>query len=226
MQAIDAYLPADAPLRISFNTRRAGGNQPGAALIIDWSHRFEGDYNREASVEDWQRKLLPALTDVKQAVERVLPHRQLLVSGFASLPAATALGCELMVTSGIDTAWEQRMPGGDTQTWSLKSDREDTGFSVGTLDGDLESGDLAVMVSVNNDVTQAVASSEGETGPFRAYVHVNRDDSSKAPFWKRPAKPWISPGKRLRLPAGLVASTRSVDRCICSWLCQLDWPCS
>ena len=40
LQAIDAHLPADAPLRISFNTRRAGGNQPGAALIIDWSHRF------------------------------------------------------------------------------------------------------------------------------------------------------------------------------------------
>ena len=188
LQAIDAHLPADAPLRISFNTRRAGGNRPGAVLIFDWSHRFRGDYNREASVEDWQRKLLPALTDVKQAVEQVLPHRKLLVSGFASLPAAAALGCELMATSGIDTAWEQRMPGGDTQTWSLKSDREDTGFSVGTLSGDLESTDLAVMVSVNNDVTKAVASSEGETGPFRAYVHVNRDDSGQGAVLETPGQ--------------------------------------
>ena len=188
LQAIAAYLPADAPLRISFNTRRAGGNQPGAALSIDWSHRFGGDHNREASAEAWRLKLLPALTDVKQAVEQVLPNRQLLVSGFASLPAATALGCELMATSGIDTAWEQRMPDGDTQTWSLKSDREDTGFSVRTLDGDFESGDLAVMVSVNNDVAQAVASSEGKTGPFRAYVHVNRDDSRQGAVLETPGQ--------------------------------------
>ena len=165
------------PLRISFNTRRAGGNQPGAALIIDWSHRFGGDHNREAPAEAWRLKLLPALTDVKRAVEQTIPGRHLVFSGLASLPAVTALGCEFMATSGIDTAWEQRMPGGDTQTWSLKNGREDTGFSVRILDGNLGSGDLAVMVSVNNDVTQAVAASEGETGPFRAYVHVNRADS-------------------------------------------------
>ena len=188
LQAIAAHLPADAPLRISFNTRRTGGNQPGAALIIDWSHRFGGDYDREASAEAWRLKLLPALTDVKQAVEHVLPHRQLLVSGFASLPAATALGCELMATSGINAAWEQRMQGGDTQIWSLNSDREDTGFSVIILDGDLESGDLAVLVSVNNDVTQAVASAESETGPFRAYVHVNREDSRQGAVLETPGQ--------------------------------------
>ena len=177
LRAIDARLQEGTPLRISFNTRRAVGLQAGSALIIDWSHRFGGDYNREASAADWQRKLLPALTDVKKAIEQMLPHRQLLISGFASLPAATALGCELMATSGIDTAWEQRMPDGDVQIWSLKGGREDAGFSANTLDGELGSGDLAVLVSVNNDVTQAVASSEGEIGPFRAYVHLNRDDS-------------------------------------------------
>ena len=93
-----------------------------------------------------------------------------------------------MATSGINAAWEQRMPGGDTQIWSLNSDREDNGFSVITLDGDLESGDLAVLVSVNNDVTQAVAASKGETEPFRAYVHVNRDDSRQGAVLETPGQ--------------------------------------
>ena len=201
LQAIAADLPADAPLRISFNTRRARGNQPGAALIIDWSHRFGGDYKREASVEDWQRKLLPALTDVKQAVEQTFPHRQLLVSGFASLPAATALGCELMATSGIDTTWEQRMPDGDIQCWSLQCRREDAGFSTDVVDGALESGDLAVLVSVNNDVRQAVASSLDRMGPFRAYVHLNRVDSSQGALLE-------SPGQAVDLARKTIESVR------------------
>ena len=188
LQAIDARLPEGAPLRISFNTRRAVGRQPGTGLIIDWSHRFGGDYDRETPAENWQQRLLPALTDVKQAIEQVLPHRQLLISGFASLPAVIALGCELMATSGIDTAWEQRMLDGNTQTWSLKCSRENAGFSANILDGDLGSGDLAVLVSVNNDVSQAVASTEVKTGPFRAYVHLNRADSRQGAVLETPGQ--------------------------------------
>ena len=188
LQAIDARLPEGVPLKISFNTRRTGGHQSGTALVIDWSHRFRGGYEREASAEDWQQKLLPALTDVKRAIEQTLPHRDLVVSGFASLPAVIALGCEMMATSGIDVGWEQRMLDGDTQTWRLKCSREDSGFSANILDGDLGSGDLAVLVSVNNDVTQAVASSEGETGPFRAYVHLKRADSRQGAVLETPGQ--------------------------------------
>ena len=188
LQAIDARLPQGEPLRISFNTRGAMGPQPGSALLIDWSHRFVGDYNREATAEDWQRNLLPALTDARSAVEQVLAHRKLLVSGFASLPATTALGFELMATSGIETAWEQRMPDGNYQIWSLSCGREDAGFSANILEGELGSDDLAVLVSVNNDVTQAVALSEGEIGPFRAYVHLNRYDSRQGAILENPGQ--------------------------------------
>ena len=132
--------------------------------------------------------MLPALTDVKRAIEQILPNRQLLVSGFASLPAVAALGCEFMATSGIDTAWEQRMPDGNTQSWSLKCGRDDAGFSANILDGELGAGDLAVLVSVNNDVTQAVASSEGKIGPFRAYVHISRADSRQSAVLETPGQ--------------------------------------
>ena len=201
LQAIAAYLPADVPLRISFNTRRAGGNQPGAALIVDWSHRFGGDYNREASAEAWRLKLLPALTDVKRAVQQMVPGRHLVFSGLASLPAVAALGCEFMATSGIDATWEQRMPDGDTQCWSLQCRREDAGFSTDVVDGALESGDLAILVSVNNDVRQAVASSLDRMGPFRAYVHLNRVDSSQGALLE-------SPGQAVDLARKTIESVR------------------
>ena len=177
LQAIDAASPAGAPLRISLNTRQRVGHSPGTALTLDWSHRFGGIQRREAEKADWQERLLPSLGDVIEAIQRFIPHRRLLASGLCCLPAATALGYHLMATAGIDAAWEQRMPDGTFQHWSLGADPEESGFSASAVDGSPDAADLAVLVSVNNDVSQAVAASSGETGPFRAYVHIHRADS-------------------------------------------------
>ena len=177
LQAIDAANPADAPLRISLNTRQRVGHSPGTALTLDWSHKFGGIQHREAEKADWQERLLPSLRDAMEAIQRFVPHRRLLAGGLCCLPAATALGYHLMATAGIDVAWEQRMPDGSFQQWSMGSEPEESGFSPSTVDGSADATDLAVLVSVNNDVSQAVAASSGETGPFRAYVHIKRADS-------------------------------------------------
>ena len=177
LQAIDSASPAGAPLRVSLNTRQRVGHSPGTALTLDWSHRFGGIQHREAEKADWQERLLPSLSDVMEAIQRFVPHRRLLAGGLCCLPSATALGYHLMATAGIDVAWEQRMPDGSFQQWSLGAEPEESGFSPSTLDGSADATDLAVLVSVNNDVSQAVAASSGETGPFRAYVHIKRGDS-------------------------------------------------
>ena len=177
LQAIDTGSPAGAPFRISLNTRQRVGHSPGTALTLDWSHRFGGIQRREAGKADWQESLLPSLSDVIEAIQRFVPHRRLLAGGLCCLPAATALGYHLMATAGIDVAWEQRMTNGSFQQWSLAADPEESGFSTSTVDGSADATDLAVMVSVNNDVSQAVAASSGETGPFRAYLHMRRADS-------------------------------------------------
>ena len=177
LQSIDAASPADVPLRIALNTRQSVGHQPGTALTLDWSHRFGGVQRREAGKDDWQERLLPSLDDVVESIQRFVPHRRLLAGGLCCLPAATALGYHLMATSGINVAWEQRMPDGTTQHWSLAAPAEESGFSWSTVDGSIDATDLAVLVSVNNDVSQAVAASSEETGPFRVYVHIKMKDS-------------------------------------------------
>ena len=178
LQAIDAGSSADAPLLISLNTRQRVVHSPGTALTLDWSHRFGGVQHREATTADWQERLLPSLDDATKAIQRFVPHKRLLISGLCCLPAATALGYHFMTTSGVDIAWEQRMTDGSLQPWSLRTALEESGFSAHTVDGKIEATDLAVLVSVNNDVSQAVAASSDETGPFRAYVHIKRTDSS------------------------------------------------
>lgn len=177
LQAIHRSLPTAAPLQIALNTRQPARHQRGTALTIDWSHRFGGIQNREADAAEWQDRLLPALADISRAILETIPDRRLVCNGLSSLPAAVALGYQLMAPVGIKLSWEQTMPDQTTQIWSREAEREESGFTSSTQAVDLNATDLAVMVSINNDVSNAVAASREITGPFRARVHIRRNDS-------------------------------------------------
>ena len=172
LSAIHKHLPQAEPLRLVINTRAATGHQPGTALEIDWTHRFAGAQRRSASPHDWQSKLLPALEDIAEATQRNAGNRKVIATGLASLPSATALGYYFMATRGIEIAWEQLFPDRSRQIWDLAAERKSSGYEVLTTPGQTDAEDLAVMVSVNADVEDAVAASRKTIGPFRAYVHV------------------------------------------------------
>ena len=178
LEAVDRWLPPDAPIRLTLHTRQPPAPTTDAALPIDWSHRFSGTQNRIAAAMDWQDRLLPALDDIRRAIHISAPRRSVLASGLLSLPAAAALGNCFMATAGLDLAWAQRMPDQSSQVWSLGAPCEESGFYADTHDGLVDGSDLAVMVSVNNDVSNAVAVSADFIGPLRAYIHIKRDDSA------------------------------------------------
>ena len=202
LESIDRHWIPDEPIRLALNTRQAVNHQPGTGLTIDWSHRFGGLQNRVASAVDWQDKLLPALSAVRDAIQETVPGRGLVAGGLPSLSAATALGYCFMATGGPQIAWEQRMPNQSNQNWSLAADVEESGFEVRTSAGQLDAHNLAVMVSVNNDVSDAVTASSATTGPFRAYAHIKRADSVQSAILK-------SPGQALDVARKVVAEARN-----------------
>lgn len=172
LSTIHKHLPQGEPLRLVMNTRAATGHEPEFAIEIDWTHRFAGAQRRSASPEDWQSTLLPALEDIVETTQRNATNRRVIASGLASLPSATALGYHFMATRGIDIAWEQLFPDRSRQIWELAAERKSSGYETLITPGQTDAEDLAVMVSVNADVEEAVAASRKTTGPFRAYVHV------------------------------------------------------
>ena len=186
LSTIHKHLPQGEPLRLVINTRAATGHQPGVALEIDWTHRFAGAQRRSASPDDWQSKLLPALEDIAEAIQRNAGNRKVIATGLASLPSATALGYYFMATRGIEIAWEQLFPDQSKQIWNLAVERKSSGYEVLTTPGQTAADDLAVMVSVNADVEGAVAASRETTAPFRAYVHVKSPEPR--PFLESPGE--------------------------------------
>ncbi|MGH9143256.1 MAG: hypothetical protein ACRD3J_22490, partial [Thermoanaerobaculia bacterium] len=72
LSEINRQIPPTEPLRIVLNTRKKPAFEPGIALSLDWTHRFDGRSAR--TPEAWARHLIPALESVAQACEAVAPR--------------------------------------------------------------------------------------------------------------------------------------------------------
>lgn len=171
IETINAQLAPGEPIRLGLYSRKKPPHELGVALSLDWTHRFVG---REASADAWDRRLLPALETVARACEQWGPGRRIIAGGLCALSAAVSLGATFLATRGLEIEWEQVHPKRKIQYWSLRADRESSGF-IGSVRSDDASGDdLAVLVSVASDVRPAFGASRPSLPKFRGLILVGR----------------------------------------------------
>lgn len=182
MQALNAALGEGVPLRMSLFVRRPAPFERGTALALDWSDRFVG---KEAGEDVWRGSLLPALRAVADSVRMHAPRRDIEASGIPTLPAAVALGCAFLSTGGIPLSWRQQRAGAPDQVWSLDAERTESGFSFEMFAKGSSARDLAVLVSVADNVEPVFASCQRALPALRAMVHVRTD--ANLPFLIRSA---------------------------------------
>ncbi|MGH8643147.1 MAG: SAVED domain-containing protein [Gammaproteobacteria bacterium] len=174
MQAIHRHLPRDHPLRIGLFVRRSPAFELGNALALDWSSRFTG---KEATQETWRDMLLPALSRVADAVRKHAPNRQIEAFGIPTLPAALAFGCVFLSTGGFQVSWRQVTPGCPDQFWTIATAREQSGFEPRIASRDPNAQDIAVLVSVADNVESLFSTYQKELPPLRALVRVTKSGS-------------------------------------------------
>jgi hypothetical protein len=173
MKALHHHLPVGQSLRVGLFVRRPPPFQLGTALTLDWSHRFD---QKEAAPETWRDTILPALACIADSIRRQAPDREIEAFGIPTLPAALALGCALLSTSGLRASWRQIAPGRPDQLWTLAAAREVSGFTSRLMSKDPNARDLAVLVSVADNVEPVFASYQKELA-LRALVHVSKTGS-------------------------------------------------
>lgn len=174
LDVIDKYLEPSLPLRLTIHTRAKPAFQSGIALMLDWSKRFNG---RETDAGTWHGVLLPALREVATHIRTLGGGRPVVASGLTAIPAATALGVAFLALTAQKIAWSQYTSGRPEQLWSLEAAREDAGFVYKTTERDIAAQDLAVLVSVTEDVEPAFAQTPKETLPsFRAITRVSHKE--------------------------------------------------
>jgi hypothetical protein len=171
MESVNAQLATGQPIQLGLFTRKKPPHELGVALSLDWTHRFDG---REARRGAWERSLLPALETVARACEQWAPGRRIVAGGLCALPAAVALGATFLATRGLAIDWAQIHPKREIQHWSLRAEREASGF-IGTVQSDkVAADDIAVLVSVASDVRSSFGASRSGLPDFRGLVLVER----------------------------------------------------
>lgn len=178
IEKIHRHLPPEEPLRLALYTREEAPFDAQTALTLDWSRRFHGFENRETKPENWPAIFLPALRQVATVISRKAPGRGVVAGGFASLSAVTALGAAFMATRRPSIAWEQIKRGGFKQLWSLDVPREDSGFRAVTRQGNVSATDLAVFVSVADNVETAISAPGADLPSFRAITSVTKGEQT------------------------------------------------
>jgi SMODS-associated and fused to various effectors sensor domain len=172
--AVHRHLPQGQPLRLGLFVRKPPPFDPGTALALDWSTRFA---DKEAAPATWRDTLLPAVERIAKAVRQHAPGRAVEAFGLPTLPAAAALGCAFLATSGLRLSWRQIAPGRDDQVWSLAQPKEDSGFAPQMMSKDPAARDIAVLVSVADNTEPVFAACQKNLPPFRALVHIARADA-------------------------------------------------
>jgi hypothetical protein len=175
VQEISKHLAGGEPLRLVLNTRKKPAFEPGVALSLDWTHRFDGRLANPP--EAWKEHLLPALETVVQNCEQQASGRRIIAEGLCVLPAAVALGSAFLATRRLSLAWRQVSPRRAPEIWSLDEQVESSGFTAHVRSGDVSADDLALLVSVASNVEPAFAASRARLPAFRGMLVVTRPGS-------------------------------------------------
>ena len=172
IEAVNRATPSDEALRIRLWVRQPAPFELGYALSMDWNHLFDG---RHAGESVWQSRLIPPLGAAIGAIEHFAPGRRIVASGRLTICAAVALGTTCLAPRQIDISWAQFTPGKGEEEWSLTAVPEPSQFSHQLVSGTTDSDELAVLVSVSDDVGPAFTASRRELPSFRAVLNITRD---------------------------------------------------
>jgi hypothetical protein len=165
IQAVHGHLPVGAPFVIDMFTRMPLTRRRDAALTVDFTHLFEG---RTAKSGTWDT----VTTSLRTVFAHVASHasgRPVHVRGLVGLPTAVTLGAVASAPSGLDVSWIQHTPGRDAALYTLGAAPVPSSFTVDLVDGNTGAADLAVLVSVSENVVPAFQATSG-LGQFRGIV--------------------------------------------------------
>lgn len=172
LKAISKRLAPGEPLRLVLNTRKKPAFEPGVALSLDWTHRFDGRMANPR--EAWTEYLVPALETVAQSCEQHAAGRPIIAEGLCALPAAVALGSAFLAPRRMSLAWRQNSPKRSPDIWSLNREIEASGFTAEIRNGTVSANDVALLVSVASNVEPAFAASRPQLPAFRGMAVVTR----------------------------------------------------
>ncbi|WP_458210313.1 SAVED domain-containing protein [Haladaptatus sp. NG-SE-30] len=173
IERIDRYLPDGEPIDCSLDTYESPAHDIDPAIAIDWSSSFEQGLPSE---EEWNQRLIPALSTVTDCLSQKASGRPLRFRGRTHLPAAFAAGYCLPTTRRIPASWVQpRGTYGGTE-WTLAIDEEDSGVEGALQRRPNHGSELAVLVNVAADVQPEIDQMHDQLPDFNGVLKLTPED--------------------------------------------------
>lgn len=169
------YLRANietGPVSVRIETRDDLRHEDSAVVHLAWSPPLAHDPD-QFGPEIWGSDLLPALEDLRRALDDVGAERRLKLRGNAHLSAALALGYEFRQPTGWTIELEHESCPCETEL--VEPDRQGWRFTRQPHEAEA-GGRLVVCLHASQDVGTAMSAHGRELPPARAEIHVYPPD--------------------------------------------------
>lgn len=173
------------PLRVVTHAKGTPVHSSENALTLDWTRYFASG---PPNATGW-RAMHSAAKQVSNSLKKnTLPGTSVVMSGTPSLPAAFLLGTTFSTRDGFHPVWAQRDPSGTREDAWFMSNSPDPGLA--TVKGwksaltyrNPSASALAVLVGINDSVSEQFARSRADLPDWRAIMRIEntRERDTKA----------------------------------------------
>ena len=161
------------PIECSIHSHEPREQSTGSWFHADLSHHFD---TRLPNNEVWNAQIKQTITRLTDQLARKARDRRIDFTGQAHLPIAFAIGTQYPTTRGIHATWTQPDPNLNDITWDRTLAPSGAGTTVNRHFKDSKNTDLAVLLSLTDEVRPEVGNTTDDLPSFHTVVEIKRSD--------------------------------------------------
>lgn len=166
--------PDTDTIRCSINSYQSPNPTDKLWLHADLSHHFEDD--RLPIKKIWNNRIRETITRLTNHLAEYAEDKVIEFTGRTRLPIAFTVGCQYPMTRGIHAKWTQQNPNFNEITWDVTVPSSDAELSVNSTLKDSSKTDLAVYLSLTDDVRPEVGNTASDLPDFNTEIELKRTD--------------------------------------------------
>lgn len=160
-------------IRCSINSYKSPKPTDESWFHVDLHHHFEDGLPSE---DTWNRRIRETITRLTNHLGKQAGDKTIEFTGRTRLPIAFTVGCQYPTTRGIHAKWIQQDQNLNEITWDVTSHPSDVELTVNSRLKDSSKTELAVFVSLTDDVRPEVGNTTSDLPDFNTEVEIKRTD--------------------------------------------------
>lgn len=161
-------------IRCSINSYQSPNPTGKLWFHADLSHFFGDD--RLPNEKTWNYRIRETITRLTNHLAEYAEGKVIEFTGRTRLPIAFTVGCQYPTTRGIHAKWTQQDQNFNEITWDVTASSSDAELSANSRLKDSSKTDLAVYLSLTDEVRPEVGNTASDLPDFNTEIEITRTD--------------------------------------------------